>query len=178
MACECRHWACALPGRSGFLCHSSSSTPPTFSAFHPPTLPRSLPFCVSISHPSYAPSLPPQAPVQIQFLAVLDMWWKSDWFARSATPPISSSAELFYPFTVCMSVSSSRILPLSSSSLSESVAPLFLLEPHARGRLELCEGRKKKKTKSLLLFLQSGPPRSPPCHRWIFFFFYSLLAGF
>lgn len=69
------------------------------------------------------------------------------------------------------SLSPSLSLPLSSSSLSESVAPLFLLEPHARGRLELCEGRKKKKTKSLLLFLQSGPPRSPPCHRWIFFFF-------
>jgi len=166
--------------RSRFLCHSCFSTPPTCSAFPPPTLPLSLPFCVYVSHPSYAPSHPPflfrlpSTPfsVQIQFLAVLDMWWKSHWFARSAAPPISSSAELFSP-SLC-----ARCLLLSSSLLFLSLfrlLPSFCSSHTQGGDLSSARGKKEK---SLLLFLQSGPPHSPPFHRQSFFFFQSLLAGF
>lgn len=150
--------------RSGFLCRSSSSTPPT--ALSTIRLSLSLSFCDSISHPSHAPSLaPPFSPVSSANTVpcrvghVMNKWLvralcrTSYFIIRQSFPPLHSA----------LAVSSSIPLSLSlfSFSLSVSVAPLFLLQPHARGRLKLCEGKKRKRSAAISTVRASPQPALP-----------------
>lgn len=136
------------------------------------TLPLPLSLSLSVSpsptHLMLPPSLLPSLRCKY---SSLPCWTCDEKVAGSRAPPhlLFHHQQSISPLHCALAVSSSLPPSLPTSfSLSVSPAPLFLLQPHARGRLKLCEGKKKKK--SLLLFLQSGPPHSPPFHRRSFFF--------
>lgn len=176
------HTASACCRRSGFLCHFSSSTPPTVCAFHPPTLSLSLSLSLSPSvspsvstspthlmlPPTHLPSFYPISSANTLPCRVGHVMKK--WLVRAlhrASYFIISRAFLplhSWSATVSLSLSLSLTLPLSSFSSSVSLAPLFLLQPHARGRLKLCEGgeKKGKKKKVCCYFYSQGLPTARP----------------
>lgn len=184
MAWKCVHCVCALPEEwisvSFLLLH------PSHSLCLLPSLPLSLSLCPSVSPSPTHLMLPPTRFPSFYHISSANTLpchvghvmkkWPVRALHRASYFIISRA---FLPFTVRLwspplPLSLSHPPSLSAFSSSVSLAPLFLLQPHARGRLRLCEGGRKK---SLLLFLQSGPPHSPPFHRRSFFFL-SLLAGF
>lgn len=187
MAWKCAHCVCALPEEwisvSFFLLH------PSHSLCFPPS--HSFSLCLSFSlalSPSVSPSpthlmlppthLPSFYPISsANTLPCRVGHVMKKWPVRAlhrASYFIISRA--FLPFTVhswsaplslCLSVSLpfslSLALPLSSFSSSASLAPLFLLQPHARGRLKLCEGgrerKKKEKKKSAAISTVRASPQ-------------------
>lgn len=166
MAWKCVCTASAHGWRSGFLCHSSSSTPPTFNAFHPPTPPLSL--CVS--HPSYAPSLPPFSPVSgantvpCRVGHVMKKWLvralrRTSYFIISrAFLPFTVrwlSPPLFLPLSPLLFLSLFRLLPSFCSS-------------HTQGG-DLSSARGEKRKKVCCYFYGQGLPTARPSIDGAFF---------
>lgn len=147
---------------SFFLLHSQSAPPS-----------HSLSPCVPPSPTHlWPPSLPPLSPhLQCKYTS-LPCWTSNEKVSGWCAPPHllfhhqrSSSA-----FAVCW------LPPVSfhrAAFLPVWLTLLFLLQPHARGRLKRCKGKKRKKSAAIST-VRASP--QPALHRRSFF--HSLLAGF
>lgn len=158
-------WVCALRLRTaGGVDFCVILPPPPLPHLVLSTLPLSLSLFPSVSpsptHLMLPTSLPPSfSPVS----RANTVPCRVGRVMKKCAPPhlLFHHQRSFSPLHCALTVSSSLPLSLSSFSLSVSVAPLFLLQPHARGRLKLCEGKKEKKSAAISTVRASPQPALP-----------------